>query len=68
MLIMLIEPRESQWQIENDMDEEAVEWEYNKEFKALDITNKDLASWEVLGDSFPVGGSRGTREHNVLNS
>jgi len=53
---------ESQWQIENDMDEEAVEWEYNKEFKALDITSKDLESWEVLGDSFPVGGSRGTRE------
>jgi len=55
---------ESQWQIENDMDEEAVEWEYNKEFKALDITSKDLESWEVLGDSFPVGGSRGTREQH----
>ena len=46
------------------MDEEAVEWEYNKEFKALDITSKDLESLEVLGDSFALGGSRGTIEQH----
>jgi len=55
---------ESQWQMENDMDEEATDWEYNKEMKALDITSKDLESWEVLGDSFPVGGCRGTIEQH----
>jgi len=55
---------ESQWQMENDMDEEPEDWDYNKEFKALDITSKDLESWEVLGDSFPVGGCRETIEQH----
>jgi len=40
---------ESQWQMENDL-EDAVDWENNKEFKALSIRDSELESWELYGD------------------
>jgi len=46
--LMLVEKQfavESQWQMENDM-EETVDWENNKEFKALDHRTTDLPGWE----------------------
>ena len=55
---------ESQWQMENDMDEEADDWEINKEFKVLDIRSKDLESWEVLDDRFVTGNGGGAVEQH----
>jgi len=57
---------ESQWQMENDLDEEAVDGENNREFKALvDSRSSDLGSWEVeysneaFGESEVTGGQTG---------
>jgi len=51
---------ESQWQMENDLDEETVDWENNKEFKALNIRDSELEHWEVYGDE--IGDERASEE------
>ena len=56
---MLVERQfavESQWQMENDM-EETVDWENNKEFRALDHGSTELSSWELPGEEEYAGKS-----------